>query len=121
MKSMFRLRSCASSMISVSYRLSWWSRASSVSMMPSVISLISVSSADTSVNRTWYPTVSPSGLPSSSAIRSATAQLEADLGNLGRLARAGLPRDDHYLVFFDRLGDLISALADRQFGGIGDG
>src|SRR5580693_2512234 len=41
-------------------------------MMPSVISLISVSSADTSVNRTWYPTVSPSGLPSSSAIRSAT-------------------------------------------------
>jgi hypothetical protein len=42
--------------------------------MPSVISLTSVSSADTSVNRTWYPTASPSGLPSSSAIRSATVR-----------------------------------------------
>ncbi len=51
----------------------------------------------------------------------APAQLEADLGNLGRLARAGLPRDDHYLVIPDGLGDLIPALADRQFGGIGDG
>src|SRR5581483_6755237 len=52
MKSMFRLRSCASSMISVSYRRKRLSRASSVSRMPSVISLISVSSADLSVNRT---------------------------------------------------------------------
>ena len=80
MKSMFRLRSCASSMISVSYRLSWRSRASSFSKMPSVISLISVSSADTSVNRTWYPTVSPSGLPSSSAIRSATVRAASRRG-----------------------------------------
>ena len=52
MKSMFRLRSCASSMISVSYRRNCRSRAISFSKMPSVISLTSVSSADTSVNRT---------------------------------------------------------------------
>ena len=40
--------------------------------MPSVITLISVSSLELSVNRTLYPTVLPSSVPSSVAIRSAT-------------------------------------------------
>ena len=51
----------------------------------------------------------------------APAQLEADLRDLGRLARAGLPRDDHDLVVLDRAGDLVLVLADRQLGRIGDG
>ena len=49
---MFRLRSCASSMISVSYRCSRRSRCISASRIPSVITLISVLSLDLSVNRT---------------------------------------------------------------------
>ncbi len=69
---MFRLRSCASSMISVSYRSSRLSCCSSVSKMPSVMSLTSVSSLDLSVNRTLYPMAAPSSTPSSAAIRSAT-------------------------------------------------
>ena len=50
----------------------------------------------------------------------APADLQADLGNLGRLARAGLPRDDHHLVVADRLGDVVLALADGQLGRIRD-
>ena len=42
--------------------------------MPSVISLTAVVSPDLSVNRTLYPTTSPSCVPSSSAIRSATVR-----------------------------------------------
>ncbi len=34
----------------------------------------SVFSPEVSVNRTWYPTVSPSVVPSSSAMRSATVR-----------------------------------------------
>ena len=48
------------------------------------------------------------------------AQLEADLGDLGGLARAGLPRDDHHLVVADGRHDLVLALADRQLGRIRD-
>src|SRR5712671_1414919 len=48
--------------------------------MPSVISFTSVPSADTSVNRTWYPTASPSGLPSSSAILIATVRAASRRG-----------------------------------------
>ena len=50
----------------------------------------------------------------------AAAQLEADLGDLGRLARAGLPRDDHYLVVADGRQDLVLALADGQLSWIRD-
>ena len=50
----------------------------------------------------------------------AAAELQADLGYLGGLARAGLPRDDHDLVVADGPGDLVLALADGQLGGIGD-
>ena len=74
MKSMFRLRSCASSMISVSYWLSIRSFCISASKMPSVITLMSESRLTLSLNRTFQPTKSPRGVPSSSAIRSATAR-----------------------------------------------
>ena len=50
----------------------------------------------------------------------AAAQLEADLGDLGRLARAGLPRDDHHLVVADGRQDLVLALADGQLSRIRD-
>ena len=50
----------------------------------------------------------------------AAAQLQADLGDLGRLARAGLPRDDHHLVVADGPQDLVLALADGQLSGIRD-
>jgi hypothetical protein len=53
MKSMLRLRSCASSMMSVSYIRSIGSRWICASRMPSVITLTSVESLDSSVNRTW--------------------------------------------------------------------
>ena len=53
MKSMLRLRSCASSMMSVSYADSIRSCCISLSRMPSVISLTRVSWLERSVNRTW--------------------------------------------------------------------
>ena len=46
----------------------------------------------------------------------ATAELEADLRQLGRLARAGLAGDDHDLVVADECPDLLAPLADRQLG-----
>ncbi len=48
------------------------------------------------------------------------AQLQADLGQLGGLARSRLPGDDHHLVVPDGRGYLVLDLADRQLGGIGD-
>ncbi len=74
MKSMLRLRSCASSMIRVSYWCSSRSVWISASRMPSVISLTSVSGPTWSVKRTFQPTASPSGVRSSSATRSATVR-----------------------------------------------
>ena len=50
----------------------------------------------------------------------AAAELEADLRQLGGLARAGLPRDDHDLVLLDRRADLVLELADRQLFGVFD-
>ncbi len=47
-------------------------------------------------------------------------ELEADLRQLRRLARARLPRDDHDLMVANRLGDLVFALDDRQPGRITD-
>ena len=137
---MLRLRSCASSMISVSYRSSSRSRCISVSRIPSVITLISVSSLAVSANLTLYPThaaelglqlrrdpLGDGAAPRSAAAgcaRSgrviAAAELQADLGQLRRLARAGLPGDDHDLVVPDGRGELSLALADRQLGRIGD-
>ncbi|GAA1998587.1 hypothetical protein GCM10009755_02400 [Brevibacterium samyangense] len=42
------------------------------------------------------------------------AEFEADLRDLGRLARTGLTGDDDDLVLPDRLRDLVTVLADRQ-------
>lgn len=71
---MLRLRSCASSMIRVSYWRSSPSVWTSASRMPSVISLTRVFGPTWSVNLTFQPTASPSGLSSSSATRSATVR-----------------------------------------------
>ena len=102
-------RSCASSMISVSYCRQQRSPCVSASRMPSVISLIVASAAACwSVKRTLKPTTSPSGVCSScgdaardaasAAIRRgcvwpirpsiAAAQLEADLRQLRRSCRS---------------------------------
>ncbi len=50
----------------------------------------------------------------------AAAELEADLGQLRGLARAGLAGDDDHLVRAIGLGDLVAPRADGQVG-IGDG
>jgi hypothetical protein len=50
----------------------------------------------------------------------AAAQLEADLRELGRLARAGLARHDDDLVLGDRRAQVVPPGADRQLGRIGD-
>ena len=49
------------------------------------------------------------------------AQLQADLGQLGGLAGAGLPRDDHHLVVPDRRQDVVLAPGERQLGGVAQG
>ena len=50
----------------------------------------------------------------------APAQLQADLGQLGGLAAAGLTGDDDDLVLTDGGGDLLAAGADRQLLGVDD-
>ncbi len=50
----------------------------------------------------------------------APAQLEADLGQLGGLARPGLAGHDYDLVLGDGLGDLLAALGDGERLGVGD-
>ncbi len=104
--------------------------------MPSVISLTQVSGRVWSLKRTLYPTAWPSGVPSSlgdahghrsggDSARlgvadhpaSPPAQLEADLGQLGGLARAGLPAKDDHLVRRDQIGDFLAALDDRELVG----
>ncbi len=80
----------------------------------------------------------PSGVPSSSAMRSATVRAAIRRGcvwpmsprtprpssrqifGLRGLARAGLARDDHDLGVADRGEDVVLAPADRQHLGIGD-
>src|SRR5690606_30950426 len=49
------------------------------------------------------------------------AELEADLRDLRRLARSGLPGDDHHLVIADRVRDVLPTRRDRQLLGLGDG
>ena len=50
----------------------------------------------------------------------APAQLQADLGQLGGLAAAGLAGDDDDLVLGDGGGDLLAACRDRQLLGVDD-
>ena len=49
------------------------------------------------------------------------AEFEADLRQLGGLARPGLAGDDHDLVVADGARDLLPPLADRQLGRVVDG
>ena len=92
-----------------------------------------------SLKRTAYPTASPSGTPSSCAIRSATVRAASRRGWVWAIVPA-IPRpssrqifgswvvlplpvspatiDD--LVVADRGGDLVLALADRELRRIGD-
>ncbi len=62
----------------------------------------------------------PAGLGVADLAGDAPAELEADLGQLGGLARAGLAGDDDDLVAGDDRGDLVLELADRQLGRIRD-
>ena len=59
------------------------------------------------------------GVPDHAA--DATAQLHADLRDLGGLAGAGLTRDDHDLVIADGAAIVVLLLADGQLLGIADG
>ncbi len=77
---MLRLRSCASSMMIVSYWRSSRSVWISASRMPSVISFTRVSPPTWSVKRTFQPTALPSGVFSSSATRSATVRAASRRG-----------------------------------------
>ena len=136
---MLRLRSCASSMISVSYWRSIRSGCISASRMPSVISLTRVSLADLvgeahlvadHVAQLGAQLLGdplghraggdPPGLGVPDQAVHAAAQLQADLGQLGGLAGAGLARHDHHLVVADGGGDVVLALADRQLRRVGD-
>ena len=60
----------------------------------------------------------PSGLGVSDRPAYAAAQLEADLGQLGGLARPGLPRHHHDLVVTDRREDLVLRPRHRELGWI---
>ncbi len=62
----------------------------------------------------------PARLGVSDGSADAPAGLEADLGQLGGLARSGLPGDHHHLMRAYCVGDLPAPLADRQIG-IADG
>ncbi len=56
----------------------------------------------------------PAGLGVPDEAADAPSELQADLGDLRRLAGAGLARDDHDLVVADRGEDLVLLLADRE-------
>src|SRR4051795_11886721 len=127
---MLRLRSWASSMMIVSYWRSIRSRWTSASRTPSVMSLTSVRSPTSSVNRTFQPTTSPSGEPISSAIRSApppgTRALRAAAGPRRRADLLGDPlghragRDPPRLGVPDPAPDTPAELQQdlRQLGGL---
>ena len=62
----------------------------------------------------------PAGLGVADLAGDAAAEFQADLRQLGGLARAGLARDDDDLVVADGRGYLVLPLADRQLRRIGD-
>ncbi len=63
----------------------------------------------------------PAGLRVPDLPADPAAEFEAELGQLGRLPRAGLAGDDDDLVVADRLGERVALLADRQLGRVVDG
>ena len=103
--------------------------------MPSVITLMKVSSPTRSLNRTVKPTASAdlgaqllgdplrhgaggqaAGLRVADEAAHAEAELEAQLGQLRALARAGLAGDDDDLVVADRGEQRLAVGDDRQVG-----
>src|SRR5690606_4364066 len=70
--------------------------------------------------RLGVPDQSPGCLVALAGTASA-AQLEADLRQLGGLARPGLTGHDHDLVVADGSGDVVAALRDGELLGVGDG
>ena len=62
----------------------------------------------------------PSGLGVADHCVDAPAEFEAELRDLGRLARSGLARDHDDLVVTNRVEDLLAARRDRQVGRIVD-
>ncbi len=105
--------------------------------MPSVISLTSVSGEERSAKRTWEATIAgargpqllgdarrdrlrgdASRLGVADHAAHAAPELEAELGQLGGLARAGVAGEDHDLVLRDRRGDALARAGDRQFLGV---
>mmetsp|Transcript_1046 Transcript_1046/g.2215 ORF Transcript_1046/g.2215 Transcript_1046/m.2215 type:complete len:241 (-) Transcript_1046:180-902(-) len=72
MKSMSRVRSCTSSMITQPTPFSAGSSCSRRNKIPDVMKIIRVLGPTTLSNRTWYPTSCPTSCPLSSATREAT-------------------------------------------------
>ena len=64
------------------------------------------------------PRGDPPGLGVPDLARSPTAELEAHLRQLGRLARPGLAGHDHHLVVAQRRQDVVTALDDGQVLGV---
>ncbi|MEI2826018.1 MAG: hypothetical protein V9F04_06075 [Dermatophilaceae bacterium] len=62
----------------------------------------------------------PAGLGVADGAVDATAEFEADLGQLGGLAGSRLPRDDDDLMVTDGGRDVVLAFDDRQVFRIGD-
>ena len=60
----------------------------------------------------------PAGLGVTDLPLATASDLERDLGQLGRLAGPGLPRDDDDLVLAHRRGDVVLARDDRQVLGV---
>ena len=139
MKSMLRLRSCASSMMMALYLRSSLSRWISASRMPSVMSLTLVDAADLAGEADLEADFladldaeflrdalghgagrEPARLGVADQPVLAQAELEAHLGDLGGLTRAGLAGDDGHLVGRDGGHQIFAALGDRQLGGVGN-
>ncbi|MCP9490634.1 MAG: hypothetical protein MSC31_12260 [Solirubrobacteraceae bacterium MAG38_C4-C5] len=63
----------------------------------------------------------PAGLGVGDGALDATSQLQAELGELRRLARAGLAGHHDDLVAADGVQQLLAARGDRQLGRISEG
>ena len=131
---MFRLRSCASSMISVSYCASHGialrlGEQDAVGHQLDVrrrrgavveADLVADDAAELARQllrdtRRRRARGDPARLRVADQAGGAAPEFEADFRDLRRLARAGLAADDHHLMRGDQRGDLGTPLIDRQF------